>query len=222
MSADLTEPNATNWGDDIPRDELANFLTHGLGLMLSILGSMLLMQLAGRRHDPWLWGGCAIYSLTLVGLYAASTLSHTFFDAAWRRFFKTLDQACIFLLIAGSFTPFAAEYLRDVWWLSLLAATWLMAIFGVAMVLKHRRLGPRSYFAYAMLGWFPGISLKTIVTVAPPGLIFWVVIGGLFYSAGILFLCLDHKVRFFHALWHTFVIAGSICHFVAVLLLVVA
>lgn len=200
-------------------DEHANFVTHGFGLLLAVLGSAVLMELVRDNHRDLVFG-CAIYCFSLVGLYAASTLSHAFYDVRWRRFFRCLDQAFIFILIAGSFTPVAAEYLRDGWWPLLILAMWALALTGVAAVMWKGHLTAAAQTTYLLLGWLPVIALKTIVEAAPGEILFWILGGGLFYTVGTLFLWNDHRVRYLHALWHAFVVAGSACHFIAILLLV--
>ncbi|MCA9070460.1 MAG: hemolysin III family protein, partial [Planctomycetaceae bacterium] len=157
---------------------------------------------------------------SLMGLYAASTLSHMFHDLAWRRFFRTLDQACIFLLIAGSFTPIAVVFLWDHWWPTLLVVVWALAIFGVVVVIRAGYLPPRAQITYGLLGWLPIISINQLYHSARFELFLLFVMGGAFYSIGSVFLRFDRHVRYFHALWHTFVIAGSTCHYIAILLMV--
>lgn len=207
-------------GTAAPPDELANLLTHGLGFLLSIGGALALMQLAMSRGDQAALVASAIYSATLVGLYGASTLSHAFFSLHWRGFFQTLDQACIFLLISGSFTPFAIFYLQESWWPLLLVASWVLALVGAAAVLWMRYLSRKMQIVYLLLGWLPVISLKVIVDATSSAVVAWLVAGGLFYSVGTLFLRVDKQYRYFHAIWHAFVIAGSASHYVAVWLVV--
>ncbi len=207
-------------GERRPVDEHANLVTHGLGFLLSTLATGLLMTLVIRDGRTVLIIACGSYCFSLVALYAASTLSHTFHDLAWRRFFRTVDQACIYLLIAGSFTPFAVVFLGHGWWPALIVAMWVLAFFGVALVLHMRNLTPVAKVTYGILGWLPVVSLKVLFGTAPFEVLAWILGGGVFYSAGTLFLRFDQHVRYFHALWHTFVIAGSICHYIAVLLLV--
>jgi len=201
-------------------DEHANLATHGLGLLLSISAAALLMWLVIRDGRAVYIIACSAYCFSLVALYAASTLSHTFHDLAWRRFFRTLDQACIYLLIAGSFTPFAVVFLGHAWWPSLIVVMWILAVFGVGLVLHMRNLTPAAKITYGILGWLPVISLPVLFDSAPVELLAWILAGGLFYSVGTVFLRFDHRVLYFHALWHTFVIAGSTCHYIATLLLV--
>jgi hemolysin III len=199
-----------------PIDETANLVTHALGFFLSVAASAVLMTLAISDRPPISIIACGTYCLSLMGLYAASTLSHLFHDLSRRRFFRTLDQACIYLLIAGSFTPVAVEFQ----WPLLLSAMWILAIFGVVLVVRMRNLTGAAKITYGILGWLPVISLKAMIDAMPPEMLLWTVAGGLFYSVGTVFLRFDRHVRYFHALWHTFVIAGSTCHYIAILYLV--
>jgi len=208
-------------GESRPVDEHANFITHGIGSVLSIVASVVLMSLVVSEHEAILIVACGTYCFSLVALYVASTLSHAFHDPAWRRFFRTLDQACIFLLIVGSFTPFAALFLTQGWWPLLVVAMWTLALLGVVLVIHMRDLSPGAKITYGILGWLPAIALKVLFDAAPFEVLAWVLAGGFFYSAGTIFLRYDQHVRYFHALWHTFVIAGSTCHYIALLLLVV-
>jgi hemolysin III len=199
-----------------PTDEHANLATHALGLLLSIVASAILMTLVIADRAAISIIACTTYCLSLMGLYAASTLSHLFHDLARRRFYRTLDQACIYLLIAGSFTPVAVEF----HWPVLLAAMWVLAIVGVVLVLRMGNLTSGARLTYGLLGWLPVISLKAMIDLMPPEMLLWTVAGGLFYSVGTVFLHFDRHVRYLHALWHAFVIAGSACHFIAILYLV--
>lgn len=221
MRDDLTTAPAPRPGEYRPVDEHANLITHGLGLLLSIAASALLMTLAFSERKAINVVACGVYCVSLIGLYAASTLSHTFHDLAWRRFFRTLDQACIYLLIAGSFTPVGVVYFRAGWWPLLPTSMWVLALFGVVLVFRMRNLTPSAKITYGILGWLPVVSLKHLFDAAPIEILLWMVAGGLFYSVGTVFLRFDQRIRYFHALWHTFVIAGSTCHYVAILFLLV-
>jgi hemolysin III len=196
-----------------PVDEHANLITHAFGFLLSVIASSVLMILVVQRQPAERVIACGIYSVTLMGLYAASALSHVFHDLAWRRFFRTLDQACIFLLIAGSFTPLAVAFR----WPFLLGSLWILAIFGVILVLRMRNLTGMAKITYGILGWLPVVFLKSLYETMPLETFAWTVGGGVLYSVGTLFLRYDRRVRYFHAVWHTFVIAGSTCHFFAIL-----
>jgi hemolysin III len=199
-----------------PVDELANFATHGIGFLLSLIGSWELLRIAAVWHDRWTFWACVVYSASLVSLYAASTLSHAFFDLRWRRFYQTADQACIFLLIAGSYTPFGAVYLREGWWPILTLMMWGLALCGAVSLISLRRIDRTGQVVYALLGWLPAISLIEIIQAAPVEVFAWIIAGGILYTAGLFFLHLDRRVRYFHATWHAFVIAGSICHYIAI------
>lgn len=199
-----------------PADEISNLITHGLGLLLSLAATFLLMPIVMAGHDLRTTLACGVYCLTLVLLYGASTLSHTFHDLDLRRLFRTLDQACIFLLIAGSMTPFAVVFLHQGRWCLFLPAMWALAGAGVLLVLRRRNLTGPAKFTYGVLGWLPIVAIRELGHYAPLGLLLWIAAGGAFYSIGTIFLALDRKVRYFHALWHMFVVAGSICHYVGV------
>ncbi len=209
-----------NFAEQRPVDEHANLITHGLGFLLSIAASVVLMRSVINDHRTITIVACGVYCGSLMGLYAASMCSHLFHDVVWRRFFRTLDQSCIYLLIAGSFTPFSVVYLWEGWWPILLMVMWVLALFGVLMVLRMRDLTPAAKITYGILGWLPIIALKTLYETVPFEAFAWILVGGLFYSTGSVFLRFDQHVRYFHALWHTFVIAGSTAHYIAILLVV--
>jgi hemolysin III len=220
MDANLDHSLLPRLPEDRPVDEAANLVTHALGFVLSVLASAFLMRIVIGNNETITVVACGVYCGSLMGLYAASTLSHLFHDLAWRRFFRTLDQACIYLLIAGSFTPIAVVYLWQEGWPVLLAAMWLLAIFGVLLVLRMRNLTPAAKFTYGFLGWLPIVSLKTLYESLPFPIFAWLLAGGLFYSVGSIFLRFADHVRYLHALWHAFVIAGSTCHYMAILMAV--
>ncbi len=204
-----------------PEDEFANLVTHGIGFIITVPATISLMNLVIHDERKNLVIACAVYSFTLVALYGASTLSHLFYDLSWRRFFRTLDQVCIFLLIAGSFTPFSVMFLNHGWWLLLSVSMWGLAILGIIQVIRVKHLGPVSKTIYLILGWLPVITLKVLYDSMPLSILIWILAGGLFYSVGTLFLKMGDKYKYFHALWHAFVIAGSTCHYIAILLLVI-
>ncbi len=161
-----------------PVDEHANLLTHGLGFLLSVIASFVLMSLVINGHQVTRIVACGVYCGSLMALYGASTCSHLFYDVAWRRFFRTLDQVCIYLLIAGSFTPVAVVYLWDGWWPFLLMVMWLLACLGVVLVLSMRDLSPMAKITYGILGWLPIISVKTLFEAAPFEVFMWIIAGG--------------------------------------------
>jgi hemolysin III len=217
MQADVDNRVLPRLPEHRPEDEVANLVTHGGAFLLTLPASAILMQQALQERSVSLVVACVVYCVTLVGLYACSALSHLFHDLAWRRFFRMLDQAFIFLLIVGSFTPISVIYLSRGWWPLLLGIMWVSALLGVMLVLHMRNLSSTARISYGVLGWMPVVALKPLFDSAPRSMFVWFVAGGLFYSVGTILLKFDHRVRYFHALWHTFVIAGSICHYLAIL-----
>ncbi len=202
-------------------EETANQLTHGIGLLLSIAGAAVLLSSARAHSDRLQFAGCCVYAVCLVALYAASTLSHSFRGPSVRHFFRMLDQVCIFLLIAGTFTPFALSYLRQGWLWGLTLAMWSGACAGIFFKVCFRRWRNVSTGAYLILGWIPIVALREMVRVLPAGALALVLGGGVLYTVGTFFLTHDERVPYFHAVWHVFVVSASICHYCAVILYLV-
>ena len=200
-----------------PADELANLLTHGAGLLICLPATAILMSLAARSPLR-VTLACALYSFTLVLVYACSTLSHLFFDIRWRQVFRTADQACIFLLIAGTYTPVAVIYLNQGWWWLVLALMWLLALAGVYRVLRVRDLSRVDKFGFGVMGFAPIVTLAELYKQASPVFVAWIIAGGACYCVGAIFLRMSAQIRYSHACWHLFVLAGSACHFRAILL----
>lgn len=199
-------------------EETANQLTHGFGLVLSIVGAAVLVESAKSHSDPLQFIGCCVYAASLVSLYAASTLSHSFREPRARQFFRMLDQVCIFLLIAGTFTPFALSYFLQGWLWGLTLVMWALTCVGIFFKVCFRRLRNVATAAYVLLGWIPIIAGREIVRLVPAGALALIVAGGLLYTAGTYFLTHDEKVPYYHAVWHVFVVSASVCHYCAVIL----
>lgn len=202
-------------------EEAANSLTHGLGLVLSLAGSAVLLVRLIAQPDAWRLLGCGIFALALVAVYAASTLSHAVSHPEWRRTFRILDQSCIYLLIVGTYTPFALEYLRSGWWWLFLGLMWTAALVGfVSKSLLRHRIDAVTTWSYVLLGWLPILPAWIYVQYVPAGALAWILIGGLCYTLGTVFLVLDYRRLHFHAIWHLLVMSGSACHFYGVFLFV--
>jgi hemolysin III len=200
------------------REELVNTLTHGLGAALSLVGAVVLVTEAVRTGDIARIVGCSIYAATLFAVYAASTLSHVYHDSHLRGLWRTLDQAFIYLLIVGTYTPLAMVYLHGGWLSVLFGAMWTVAILGfLSKTLWRHQVEAVSVTAYAVLGWMPVMSVRAAWHLLPGPVLLLMIVGGLFYTLGLIFLLRDHKVPFFHGVWHLFVMAGSTCHFIAIL-----
>jgi len=199
-------------------EEIANSLTHGLGLALSLGGSAVLIMAAWRFGSVWHVAGSAVLASTMTAVYAASTLSHLFRGRVLNRLFRILDQAFIYLMIAGTYTPFAFGYLRTGWWWLLFALMWSIAATGFLskMVWAHR-VDCISTWAYLLLGWLPMAAVRPIMEVVPLSAFLWVAAGGACYTIGVVFLKIDRRMPFAHAVWHLLVMAGSGCHYIAVL-----
>lgn len=200
------------------RENIANAVTHGAGLVASLVGAPVVIIAASRDGDAWRIAGAAVYGLSLVVLYAASTAYHAFTHVPAARTLRTLDHSAIYLLIAGSYTPFALGPLRGPWGWSLLVAVWTMAVAGIAMK-AYRGPGTKrlTIAVYVAMGWLSIVAVKPLFTLVGPAGFWWLLAGGLCYTGGVVFYATDKRVRYGHAVWHLFVLAGSACHFFAVL-----
>jgi hemolysin III len=199
-------------------EELANAITHGAGLLASLIALPVLLWYAAQSHDAARITGAAIFGVTLCLLYTASTLYHAFPPSRTKRVFRVLDHSAIYLLIAGTYTPFALGPLRGPWGWSLLAVVWTLAAGGVLLKTTVGFRYPRlSTAVYIGMGWMAVVAIKPLMEhVGRTGLI-WLVAGGLCYTGGVVFYSTDRRLWYGHAIWHLFVAAGSICHFFAVL-----
>jgi hemolysin III len=199
------------------KEESINALTHGLGAVLSLAGLVVLVVMAGRYGDAWHIVSCTIYGVTMVLLFSSSTLYHSFRSERVKHIFRIIDHASIYLLIAGTYTPFVLVSLRGGWGWSLFGVVWGLALAGIVFqiffVSRFRLLQTLIYLA---MGWLAVIAIKPLLTSVPlPGLI-WLLAGGLSYTVGALFY-LWKKLHYHHAVWHLFVLAGSVCHYFAIL-----
>jgi hemolysin III len=198
-------------------EEIAHAVTHGLGLALSLGGFVVLVVTASLRGDAWHIVGCAIFGTTLVLLYAASTLYHSITSPRAKRVLRQIDYAAIYLLIAGTYTPFTLVSLRGSWGWTLLALVWGLAILGVVLqVAIPRRARLVSVPVYLAMGWLAMIALAPLVRSLHPEGLLLLVLGGITYSLGVFFFAW-RRLPYNHAVWHVFVLAGSTCHFSCVL-----
>ena len=202
-------------------EEIANAVSHGAGLAASLVALPFLVITALRRqHDAWQVVAWTVYGLTLALLYAASTIYHALPAAMERakRLWRTLDHGAIYLLIAGTYTPFALGALRGRMGWTLLATIWSLAVAGIAF--KAGGLGfrwPRlSTVLYLVMGWLAVVALRPLAAAVGPSGLAWLFGGGVFYTAGVIFYARDYRIRYGHFVWHLFVLGGSACHLVAV------
>lgn len=198
------------------REELANSLTHGLGVALSIAGLVLMVVFSSRFGDAWHVVSTAVFGATLVLLYTSSTLYHSFRGERIKQVLQKIDHAAIFLLIAGSYTPFVLVTLRGPWGWSLFGVVWGLAIVGVALKFWHAgRFRLVSTLIYIGMGWLVLVAFNPLSAALPAGGLRLLIAGGLCYTGGAAFY-LWKSLPYQHALWHLFVMAGSACHWAAV------
>ena len=202
-------------------EEVAHVITHGVGLLLSVAALVVLVVSASLRGDAWHIVSAIIYGTTLVLLYAASTCYHASWSPRAKAFFQTLDHAAIYLLIAGTYTPFTLVNLRGGWGWSLFGVVWGLALFGVLLeAVAARRVRMLSLILYLGLGWLVAIAVKPLLASVAAGGVILLVLGGLAYSGGVVFF-VWRRLPYHHAVWHVFVMAGSVFHFFAVLFYVI-
>lgn len=197
--------------------EKFNTWTHLLGAVLALAGSVALIVLGALSGDAWKIISFAIYGTTLVLLYSFSTLYHNAAHGRMKVFLQKLDHNAIYLLIAGSYTPFSLVSLRGAWGWSLFGVVWGLALLGMLQetffVQKSRKL---SLMIYVTMGWVAIVALIPLVKVLSWAGFAWVAAGGLTYTFGIIFYLNDEKFRHWHGIWHLFVLAGSALHFIAI------
>lgn len=199
------------------REELANSITHAIGMALSLAALVILVVYASIQGDGWKIVSFSIYGVSMLLLYTASTLYHSFSSERAKHYLKIFDHAAIYLLIAGTYTPFLLVMLRGAWGWSLFAIVWGLAILGIIFKLFFvHRFQIFSTIIYLLMGWLIVVAFRPLIANIPERGLYWMLAGGLFYSFGVIFY-LWERVPYHHAIWHLFVLAGSICHFFAVL-----
>ncbi len=197
-------------------EEVASAITHGLGVVMSVGAGAVLITLAAMTGDIWTIVGASVFVGTLVLLYTASTLYHAIPFERAKRHLKTVDHCAIFALIAGTYTPFLIGAMRGPWGWSLLAVIWSLAALGMVFKLFFTgRFKVASTLVYVAMGWLIIVALGPLREALPGTTLAWMVGGGLAYTLGTAFYL--SRRRFAHAVWHGFVLAGSVCHFAAVL-----
>jgi hemolysin III len=198
-------------------EEIAHAITHGLGLLLSVAACSVLVILASQRGNIWHITGVAIFGATLIVLYAASTLYHALTHTKAKRIFKFLDYSAIYLLIAGTYTPFTLVTLRGGWGWSLFGVAWGLAITGAVLeVVTKRKYKWLSMAFYLGMGWLIVVAIKPLYAALDTRGLILMAIGGAAYTGGAALYALG-KFKYHHAIWHVLVLVGSFCHFLAVL-----
>jgi hemolysin III len=196
--------------------EKFNAWTHLVGAILATIGAVWMLIVATMTGDIWKIVSVAVYGVALVVLYSASTVYHSVRGRA-KVIMQKVDHFSIYLLIAGSYTPFCLVTLHGTWGWSLFAIVWALAIIGILQEIKPRsEARVMSIVIYAVMGWIVLVAVKPLIAALGMAGFVWLALGGVFYTVGIIFFAFDTKVRHFHGVWHLFVIAGSLLHFVAI------
>ena len=202
-------------------EEFAHSVTHGIGALMSVIGLATLLMYSSMYGDVWHIVSSSIYGSTLIALYTASTLYHGVTRPSLKKVLQRYDHAAIFLLIAGTYTPFTLVNLRGGWGWTLFGMVWSVAIVGMLMELIVKKRYKRISIAlYLGLGWLVMIAIEPMMANVAPGGLLLLLVGGLFYSLGVIFY-LWKTLVYHHAIWHLFALAGSAFHFFAVLLYVI-
>lgn len=197
--------------------ERLNAWTHLLGAVAAFIGGIWLVVLASLDGSPWKIVGVAIYAFTLLVLYSVSTVYHSVRGRA-KNIMQKVDHFSIYLLIAGSYTPFCLVTLRGLWGWTLFGIVWGLALIGILQEIKPRsEARVLSIVIYAVMGWIVLVAVKPLLAALGPAGFTWLAAGGVLYTVGIIFFALDNRLRHAHGIWHLFVIAGSLLHFVAIL-----
>jgi hemolysin III len=198
-------------------EEIANSLSHGAGLALAIVGTPILIIAAVRSGTAWNTVGVSVFGASMITLYLASTLYHALTHDGAKRIFRVLDHSAIFILIAGTYTPFTLGVMRGPWGWTLFGLVWALALLGV---IKKALFGAQyiwlSVALYLVMGWLVLIAGPQVWQRVPLIGLAWLLAGGVAYTTGIIFFA-AHRIRYTHFAWHLFVIAGTACHFFAVL-----
>ena len=199
------------------REEVANSVTHGLGALMSIAGLVVLVVMAVRAGDTWQVVSFSIYGGTLIAMYLASTLYHAIPSIKVKRVLKVIDHSAIYLLIAGTYTVFTLGPLRGPWGWSIFGVVWGLALAGIVFkIFFTGRFKALSITVYLLMGWICVVAIPPLVKALPASGLAWLVAGGLAYSLGVIFYGVK-RIPFNHAIWHLFVLAGSVFHYLAVI-----
>jgi len=199
------------------KGEWFNSISHLIGAVVALVGLLIVVVVAAQQGDPWKIVSFSVYGFTLFSLYTISTLYHSLQGRA-KRIFRKLDHLSIYFLIAGTYTPFTLVTLRGVWGWTIFGIIWGLALFGLVLeALPQKGNRGLSMVVYVLMGWLVLVALKPLLAALPMAGFLWLLVGGIFYTGGLAFFFFDEKVRHFHGIWHLFVLAGSLCHYLTIL-----
>ena len=202
-------------------EEIFNSVTHGVGALLSVAGTVVLIVLAAKYNDAWAVVGSAIFGASLIILYTMSTLYHAITNDRAKAFFRIMDHNTIFFLIAGTYTPITLVPIRGVLGWVLFGVVWGAAILGIVLnSIDLEKFRKPSVVCYIIMGWVIVIAVKSMLENVDQLSLWFLLIGGIFYTVGVIFYAVK-KVRYFHSVWHLFTIAGSVFHYFSVLFMII-
>lgn len=210
---------------DLPKEEIANTLTHGTGMIAGLIAAIFLITAAIKTNDPWILISILIYSVGMLSSYVTSTFYHGIQNPFHKQSLRKFDHSAIFIFIAGTYTPFTLVTLRNegAWGWALFAIVWIAAIAGTLLsFLKMKKSSNLKTICYLAMGWVIVFAVKPLLHTLGQSnsldVLYWLIGGGAFYTIGSIFFFLD-KYKYMHPLWHLFVMGGTICHFWAIYLL---
>ena len=199
-------------------EEIANSISHGIGLIAALVGTLFLVMRAAQHGDAGFIVGTSLFCASMILLYLASTLYHALPTGKVKRCFRVIEHSAIFILIAGTYTPLTLGVLRGAFGWTIFGIVWGLAIAGVALKAIYKTAHPiLSTCLYLLMGWLLVIAVKPLFANMPTAGLFWLIAGGLSYTAGIAFFATDSRLKYGHLIWHLFVMAGTTCHYFLVL-----
>ena len=199
-------------------EEIFSSVTHGVGSLLSVAGTAVLIVLAAIYSDAWSVAGCAIFGASLIILYSMSTLYHAISNEKAKKFFRIMDHDTIFFLIAGTYTPITISILRGWTGWVLFGIVWGAAVLGITLnSIDLEKFRKPSVVCYILMGWVIILAIHPLLQVMN-GLSLWLLVGGgVFYTVGVIFYAIK-KIKYFHSIWHIFTLLGSVCHYFSILI----
>lgn len=202
-------------------EEIFSSVTHGVGSLLSVAGTVVLIVMSALHSDPWAVVGSAIYGASLIMLYTMSSLYHAITNQRAKSFFRIMDHTTIFFLIAGTYTPITISILRGVLGWTLFGIVWGAAILGICLnAVNLEKFRKPSVICYIAMGWVIILAIHPLLNAMSSTCLWLLVTGGVFYTAGVIFYVIK-KVKYFHSIWHIFVLLGSVCHYFSILLTII-
>ncbi len=199
-------------------EELANSISHGVALVAMLVGTPLLIMHAVRAGSTGFVVGTGVFAATAILLYLSSTLYHALAPGRAKQRFRTIEHSAIFLLIAGTYTPFALGALQGAWGWTLFGLIWSLAVMGVTLKVFNSLSHPfLSTGLYLLMGWLVVIAVDPLLEHVPTAGLLWLLAGGLSYTLGVVFFVTDSRLRYGHLLWHVFVMGGTGCHYFAII-----